>query len=133
MSQAHKDKIRQALLGNKNGLNKNLGNKNALGKNVGEKNGVWKGGVLRGMTLDRKERIAGRKRPNLCEVCEEDRVISFDHDHKTGKFRGWICRRCNMILGFAKDEPVVLIKLLKYLDVRNNLSNPQDSETKEEN
>lgn len=37
----------------------------------------------------RLETIAGRPRPDICELCGKPSFrIVFDYDHKTGKFRG---------------------------------------------
>ncbi len=59
---------------------------------------------------------AGRPRPAVCDVCHEKRSkICFDHDHETGSFRGWLCDRCNRILGSARDDPTLLLKLSRYL------------------
>lgn len=65
--------------------------------------------------LKLRETIAGRPRPEKCEVCNMGTNIHFDHDHNTGRFRGWICISCNFILGYAKDNPKVLKKLAEYL------------------
>lgn len=62
-----------------------------------------------------RERKAGRPKPETCEVCGRGGNIVFEHDHKTNKFRGWTCERCNHILGFADDDIVVLEKLIVYL------------------
>ncbi len=50
-----------------------------------------------------------------CEIClcKEKRSngrssLSLDHCHKTGEFRGWICQHCNMMIGFARDNPAIL-------------------------
>lgn len=106
-------------VGNNYGLGKNLGNKNALGKIKGEKNGNWKGGKSIHY-LSTKEELAGRKKPDSCEICGAMSVIHFDHDHKTGKFRGWICRRCNLVLGMVKDNQELLVDLSNYL--KSNVS-----------
>lgn len=67
--------------------------------------------------LRRLEKAAGRPRPGHCEVCGElHRWICFDHDHSTGKFRGWICDRCNKVLGHVYDRPSVLRLLADYLE-----------------
>lgn len=62
------------------------------------------------------EELAGRPKPATCEICGNgSSKICFDHDHKTGKFRGWLCMHCNSTLGYAKDNPEILKKLIKYL------------------
>ena len=43
----------------------------------------------------------------------DDLVI--DHDHETGKFRGWLCRRCNIALGKFNDDIPTLKNAIKYL------------------
>lgn len=82
----------------------------------GEGNPVWKGGIS---SPNYPEKVAGRPRPKLCEVCNGEGRICFDHDHKTGKFRGWICNHCNTTLGFARDRIEVLQKLIEYLKKSN--------------
>lgn len=68
-----------------------------------------------------KEERAGRPKPEICEVCGSGGAIMFDHDHKTGQFRGWICRGCNTALGHTRDSIEVLSKLIIYLqDSQNN-------------
>lgn len=63
----------------------------------------------------RKEIKAGRERPAVCEACGRGGQICFDHCHITGKFRGWLCHKCNCILGLASDKSEILISLAKYL------------------
>lgn len=57
--------------------------------------------------------------PGACEVCGSDtsgpRNCHADHDHKTGTFRGWLCRGCNHALGHAKDDAERLEALAAYL------------------
>lgn len=38
------------------------------------------------------------------------------HEHVTGKFRGWLCRRCNTVLGMIEDDTNLLEMLIAYLD-----------------
>lgn len=68
--------------------------------------------------VKRLEEKAGRPRPERCEICNEKDTICFDHDHKTGLFRGWICKRCNVVLGKVKDDPKILQKLIEFLSVK---------------
>lgn len=63
--------------------------------------------------------IAGRPRAEKCELCLELGMTVFDHCHKSGKFRGWICDRCNRALGIVKDNPNLLIELALYLEKDN--------------
>lgn len=42
-------------------------------------------------------------------------VLVVDHDHKTGKIRGLLCNKCNMILGQANDDPVLIRRWAEYL------------------
>lgn len=73
---------------------------------------------------DKKEaeriKAAGRPRPSLCEICGTDEFrIVFDHCHMNGHFRGWICDRCNRVLGCVKDSVDLLGKMSAYLESRN--------------
>lgn len=63
--------------------------------------------------------IAGTPRPGVCEICGEAGKICLDHCHAKGHFRGWLCNRCNLILGHAKDDPELLRKLAAYLERTN--------------
>ena len=81
-------------------------------KSGGVGNPNWKG---RGTTVKSREILAGRKKPEQCEVCGAIGIICFDHDHETGRFRGWICHRCNAVLGFVKDNGELLVMLKDYL------------------
>lgn len=76
----------------------------------------WKGGV------DSKTRVkyAPRPKPEQCEICGSFGVdfkkgLCLDHDHATGKFRGWLCTRCNAALGMVKDNSETLMAMINYL------------------
>jgi hypothetical protein len=56
-----------------------------------------------------------RPKPPVCEICSGHGKIVWDHCHRSNKFRGWICNKCNLILGAVKDDPVLLEKLAVYL------------------
>ena len=43
------------------------------------------------------------------------RRICVDHCHRTGVVRGFLCNKCNTILGLAGDSPNMLLKLANYL------------------
>jgi hypothetical protein len=38
-----------------------------------------------------------------------------DHDHATGKVRGLLCKFCNSMLGYSKDNPSILLAGVGYL------------------
>lgn len=38
-----------------------------------------------------------------------------DHCHKTDTFRGYLCANCNKLLGYARDNPKMLRRAIKYL------------------
>lgn len=70
--------------------------------------------------LRKLERLACRSCPKLCELCgrppDGRGRLHFDHDHETGRFRGWLCHSCNVILGNARDDAALLMKLAAYLE-----------------
>lgn len=73
------------------------------------------------------ESRASRPMASSCEACKTpaellDRALCFDHDHSTGKFRGWLCFNCNLVLGHAKDSRDRLQLLISYLDRAELLS-----------
>ena len=61
------------------------------------------------------EDLAGRPRPEFCEVCgrppDKGKSLHYDHCHQKGHFRGWICRGCNLTLGYVDHDPALLLKL----------------------
>jgi len=53
-----------------------------------------------------------------CELCHAPGKICCDHNHASGKFRGWLCNRCNRVLGLLKDDPALLRRAADYLETR---------------
>ena len=55
-----------------------------------------------------------------CKTCGttlDSRSMRIDHCHTTGDVRGILCNGCNLILGYAKDNPTILSNLIKYLSL----------------
>lgn len=107
-----KEKIRNSLIGN------TPWNKGLKGFMAGEKNPAWKGGHS---VNARRKFWATRSKPEQCEICgvfgkDLKRGLCFDHDHITGKFRGWICGRCNIALGMVKDNTGILLTMIEYIN-----------------
>jgi len=56
-----------------------------------------------------------------CAICKRTstgargRRWHVDHNKITGKLRELLCQKCNLILGHAKEDPVVLMNCIKYL------------------
>ncbi|KKL58809.1 hypothetical protein LCGC14_2221600, partial [marine sediment metagenome] len=62
-----------------------------------------------------------------CACCKQALAydeVNIDHDHKTGKVRGLVCRRCNNLLA-AFDDKIFFNNAIKYLnwDDRNAENN----------
>jgi hypothetical protein len=51
---------------------------------------------------------------DACEICESVTNLDCDHDHETGKVRGWLCRRCNIALGYV-EQPGWLDRATAYI------------------
>ena len=74
------------------------------------------------VTRDAKKRCTVPKSTH-CDMCgrieniieQKNSRIVFDHDHKTGKFRGWICDSCNRGLSNLGDNLEGVEKARKYL------------------
>jgi hypothetical protein len=61
--------------------------------------------------------IAGRPRPEVCDLCKANNGgIVFDHCHAGGHFRGWLCDRCNKVLGLVRDSRSLLRRMVRYLE-----------------
>lgn len=43
------------------------------------------------------------------------KALAVDHDHVTGKVRGLLCSTHNLLIGYAKDDPIVFQSLAEYL------------------
>ena len=50
------------------------------------------------------------------KMCASGRNFAVDHDHKTGKIRGLLCKFCNTALGQLQDNKEYLINAIKYLE-----------------
>ena len=50
-----------------------------------------------------------------CECCGRIAPLQLDHDHRSGAYRGYLCRSCNVFLGHAGDEISGVLKVLAYL------------------
>ena len=60
----------------------------------------------------------GEKRVAPCEFCLRIMTLQQDHSHVTGKARGWLCNRCNLLVAWweiiLKED--AMRRLNNYLD-----------------
>lgn len=66
----------------------------------------------------------------ICGRTANKRLLSVDHDHKTGQIRGLLCTTCNIGIGHLRDDPILLDKAAMYLrthtkDLRETLTQPE--------
>lgn len=114
MPESQKQKIREIKTGTKASKETRL----KLSKQrTGEGNSNYKHGRS---TKTYKFEISGREKPERCDICKVygkdfKKGLCFDHNHKTGKFRGWICTKCNIALGMVDDDIKKLENLINYL------------------
>lgn len=71
------------------------------------------------MTPEQLDELHGRQ-GGRCASCQDEvprhgKLGHVDHDHATGKVRGFLCSRCNKALGMLRDDPVRIRGLLAYL------------------
>lgn len=68
-----------------------------------------------GLTISDYHRMYAEQQ-GRCPICKDHySELVINHDHKLNKFRGLICRRCNVMLGMAKDDPQIIIRALSYM------------------
>ena len=63
----------------------------------------------------KQAKLEATPKPNKCECCGAIADLIVDHDHVTGKFRGWICRKCNQGIGKLGDDIEGVKKAMEYL------------------
>ena len=74
--------------------------------------------------------------PTACELCggpSGKRDFHLDHDHITGKFRGWLCGKCNTNLGKFGDDVQGLLQAVQYIQRNTNRGDlPSDAAARKE-
>jgi hypothetical protein len=53
-----------------------------------------------------------------CAICGSTEALRLDHDHVTGKVRGFLCDSHNRGLGYFHDNPQELKQAIDYLEMR---------------
>ena len=90
-------------------------NKNWVAKNRGRGHIAFRK-WLYGIT-EEEFQAKRQEQDNRCEICQEVFVKTpcVDHDHRTKKNRGLLCRFCNLVLGNARDNILILERAVQYL------------------
>ena len=69
-------------------------------------------------TKDRMRLLKEHEKPEKaeCPIClrTTDKLV-LDHDHDSGKFRGWLCNDCNSAVGKLNDDVPTLYRAINYL------------------
>jgi hypothetical protein len=56
---------------------------------------------------------------NKCAICGKDFAFcepQVDHNHLTQEIRGLLCKQCNLMLGFSREDPETLLRAVLYLE-----------------
>lgn len=67
----------------------------------------------------------------VCAICKQPekqrdyrtgktRRLPVDHDHTTGKVRGLLCHRCNLVVGLIEERPDIVDNIRAYLDTHRS-------------
>ena len=68
------------------------------------------------------EKDKPNKVPFECPICGKRTIagitckVVLDHNHQTGKVRGWVCDSCNTGIGRFKDDTELIKKAIKYVE-----------------
>lgn len=74
-----------------------------------------------GLTISQFDRLFSSQE-NRCAICKkanpvkvQSSIWKIDHDHRTLKIRGILCGKCNLGLGYFRDDAILLTKAIAYL------------------
>ena len=93
------------------------------------------------LTLERYNNML-IEQDDRCPICDEPLVEDVfeknvkgvsnkphvDHCHETGRVRGLVCKGCNLILGYAKDDPNILYNAIDYLINKKDIDSILEAE-----
>lgn len=79
-----------------------------------------------GITLEEAERL---EQADACTICGDHTSLVVDHNHETGRTRGYLCNSCNRGIGFLKDSPKILEAAMLYLERMTFTGDPRGPES----
>lgn len=69
-----------------------------------------------GITIEQYRQME-KDQNGVCLICKQvENTLHVDHNHDTGEIRGLLCGRCNRGLGMFRDNTLLLLEAIKYLD-----------------
>ncbi len=82
---------------------------------------------LEGVDINRTEKNKWLKNkptnePFECPICLKRTIagitskVVLEHDHRSGKVRGWVCDSCNTGIGRFKDDKKILKRAIKFIE-----------------
>ncbi len=70
---------------------------------------------LYGLTLDQYNAMLAQQQ-GKCAICQSsERKLVVDHHHATGRVRRLLCDLCNTMIGYAREDPAILLAGATYL------------------
>jgi predicted nucleic acid-binding Zn ribbon protein len=81
---------------------------------------LWNVSSRYGLSRD-DYREAWYRQDGKCAICRQpertarNHLLSVDHDHVTGRFRGLLCSHCNRAIGLLLDDPEVIDAAARYV------------------
>ena len=80
-----------------------------------------------GITVEQYDAMfaAQHGRCAICETHQRDMnyALAVDHDHATGKVRALLCHKCNLGIGYMREDRTLLLRAIRYLE--ESSSRPQ--------
>lgn len=72
---------------------------------------------LYGITEDAYNRMV-EQQGGKCKICDVlTEKLCIDHCHDTGRVRGLLCNRCNVGIGYFRDDAILMEKAIGYLRI----------------
>lgn len=70
-----------------------------------------------GISVNQVQELLLKQKGNcaLCNLPPTKQNLFVDHNHKTGKVRGLLHNRCNVLVGYVEKSPVTIKLVLKYI------------------
>lgn len=86
----------------------------------------WKSRGIIDLTYEKYQEDLALQNEN-CKICGHHMTKpQADHDYSTGKYRGLLCTRCNLVLGIYEKRQGNFDQFQRYLDEHNSIDKQKD-------